>query len=154
MITSNLGPDVVSSRRPLTMILAEDNDSHAKLVMRAMQSNTLNLRIQHLSDGQQVVDLLKELMDDDHASLPELILLDLRLPRMDGMEVLKWIKTSSKFKKIPVVVFSSSENSEEIQRAYSLGANSYLIKPLDYDKLKTLVLEVSKYWLETNQNPG
>jgi len=135
-----------------SMLLAEDNDSHAKLIKRAALNVYHALEIIHLMDGAEVLGYLRDKQERNEI-LPHFLLLDLRLPKVDGMEVLRTIKSDQYLKKLPVVVFSSSENEDEIHEAYELGANSYLIKPIDYEKLKQLIQEISVYWFNYNRAP-
>ena len=142
-----------SHSNSLTLLLVEDNDSHAKLVRRVVSQFCSDINIIHFSDGQSVLDHLQEESLSADPQYPNLLLLDLRLPLIDGLDVLSIIKKDTSLKKIPVVVFSSSENVDEINQAYELGTNSYLIKPIDYEKLKELIGDVSKYWLNLNRIP-
>lgn len=141
---------------PLLILLVEDNSDHAELVIRSMQDHKISNRIKHLKDGAEALDYLfnqGEFSNLAENPNPNLILLDLRLPKIDGLEVLKNIKESEQLKKIPVVILTSSDAEQDIAKAYSHHANSYLVKPMDYTKFVELMQELGFYWLAWNQNP-
>lgn len=141
---------------PLTILLIEDNFSHAELVKRSFQQHRLANRIEHVVDGQQALDYL--LVSDDPAKLeacppPHCILLDLRLPKIDGLEVLRIIKTTPKTEKIPVIVLSTSSAEQDVAKAYKYHANSYVVKPMDFEKFSELMDDLGFYWMAWNQSP-
>lgn len=138
---------------PLTILLVEDNMNHADLIMRSLKGHRVANKIYHVLDGEAALDYLFQ--RDEHAELvnspqPHVILLDLRLPRIDGLEVLKEIKTSDRLYKIPVVVLTTSEAERDIERAYEYHANSYLVKPVDFEKFTRLMDDLCYYWLGWN----
>ena len=135
------------------ILLVEDNEAHAELVIRSMRRHRVANTVYHVSDGQQALDFLCN--RGKYASIatsprPDLVLLDLRIPRIDGLEVLKTIKESPRLKQIPVVVLTSSDNERDITRSYDSHANSYVIKPLDFKKFTDLMQNLGTYWLEWN----
>jgi CheY-like chemotaxis protein len=140
----------------LKIVLVEDNDDHAELVIRNLEANCVANRIIRFVDGESALNFLfqrGEYGNSDVCFTPNLILLDLRLPKVDGLEVLKEIKTSDSLRKIPVVVLTSSEAEKDIAKAYSNYVNSYLVKPLDFDKFTAMMKELGFYWLAWNKNP-
>jgi len=135
-----------------TILLIEDNPDHAEIITRVLFKMMKTIRVFHASDGQQALEMLG-LVQDATASAkiptPRLILLDIRLPKLDGPEVLKSIKASRVLKKIPVIVLTSSERKEEVKKMYALGANSYIVKPGKYEdfmgQLKKLRAYLEEY---------
>ena len=141
---------------PLSILLVEDNPDHAELVMRGFEDNRVANTIYHVSDGEAALDFLLHrglYSDEENAPSPHLILLDLRLPKVDGLEVLKEIKTNEKLHSIPVVVLTTSEAERDVARAYEYHANSYLVKPVDFDKFTKLMRDMGFYWLGWNHHP-
>jgi CheY-like chemotaxis protein len=138
---------------PLIILLVEDNPAHAELVMRALESNRVDNQIHHVIDGEQALDYLHHRGDfaqPGTSPRPQLVLLDLRLPKIDGLEVLKHIKTTEELRSIPTVVLTTSEAERDITKAYDGYANSYLVKPVDFDKFKSLMSDLGFYWLAWN----
>ena len=137
----------------LHILLVEDNDDHAELVIRGMRDCTVANRIHHVSDGEQALDYLFNrgaYTDITTNPRPHLVLLDLRLPRVDGLEVLRSIKTTPSLLRIPVVILTSSDAESDILRAYDFHANSYVVKPLDFKTFTRLIKELGYYWLGWN----
>ncbi len=141
---------------PVLVMLIEDNLDHAELVMRTLQDHRIANRIRHFTDGQTALDYLfrrGEFALPESNPLPHVILLDLRLPRVDGLEVLKTIKEEDTLKSIPVVVLTTSEAEKDVARAYYYHANSYLVKPLGYEEFRKLMEDLGFYWLGWNIQP-
>lgn len=144
------------SGEPLTILLVEDNDDHAELVARSFEDNQVANGIKRACDGEEALDYLfrrGQFKDPASSPVPNLILLDLRLPKVEGLEVLKEIKRTESLKFIPVVVLTSSAAEADVARAYSNYANSYVVKPLDFTKFIQLMKELGFYWLGWNVNP-
>jgi CheY-like chemotaxis protein len=144
------------SGEPLHILLVEDNEAHAELVIRGMRENQVANRIHHVPDGEKALDYLfgrGEYADAQENPRPNLILLDLRLPRVDGLEVLKTIKTTPSLLRIPVVVLTSSDAESDIVKSYDFHANSYIVKPLDFRAFTTLMKDLGFYWLGWNAQP-
>lgn len=141
---------------PLEILLVEDNPAHAELVIRSFEDNRIKNKITHVIDGEQALDYLhhrgqyNELEDNVQ---PDLILLDLRLPKIDGLEVLDQIKTSDDLMSIPVVILTTSDTEMDIAKAYKRHANSYLVKPIDFAQFTQMMDELGYYWLAWNRKP-
>ena len=138
------------------IMLVEDNVDHAELVLRTLESHHLASRVLHFTDGQTALDYLYrrgEFVGSTEAERPHIVLLDLRLPRVDGMDVLKTIKEDPDLKRIPVVILTTSEAEKDVARAYHHHANSYLVKPVGFEDFKKLMDDLGFYWLGWNVNP-
>ncbi len=141
---------------PLVILLVEDNEDHAELVKRQFQVHRIANRIIHVSDGEEALDYLFQkgkYSDSISYPLPNLILLDLRLPKLDGLSVLAEIKKAEHLQIIPTVVLTSSESEKDISSAYRNHVNSFLVKPIDFKKFAALMDELGMYWLGWNTNP-
>lgn len=140
----------------LNILLVEDNEDHAELVQRSFEENRVANRIYWVKDGEEALDFLfhrEGYADSTLSPRPNLILLDLRLPKVDGIEVLVTIKGDETLKVIPVVVLTSSESERDICKVYDCHANSYLVKPIDFEKFTLLMRDLGFYWLGWNKNP-
>lgn len=130
------------------VILIEDNSFDAELIMEVLRAKNVIKKVLWLKDGEEALQLLQ---DGKLLHLkPKLILLDLKLPKVDGIEILKEIKHHPQAKLIPVVVLTSSEHSTDRFASYQTGANSYVVKPINYDEFKSAIEEVGLYWLLRN----
>ncbi|NLC71475.1 MAG: response regulator [Desulfuromonadaceae bacterium] len=141
---------------PLTILLVEDNPAHAELVIRSFESQRVANKIYHVWDGEEALDYLLRrgnYADPEKSPRPNVVLLDLRLPKIDGLEVLREIKNTEGLKRVPVVVLTTSQAEIDASRAYDCHANSYLIKPLDFELFTKLMEELGFYWLGWNYNP-
>lgn len=139
-----------------TILLAEDNSTDALMVQRAFKKAHLMNPVQVVDDGDKAVAYLSgqgPYADRDKYPLPVLLLLDLKLPRRSGLEVLEWLRGQEGLKRLPVVVLTSSKESADVNRAYDLGANSYLVKPVDFDPLLEMVKTLGLYWVVMNEKP-
>lgn len=132
------------------ILLVEDNPDDAGLTLRALKKQHLSNHVLHLHDGEEALNFLfsKSL---DH--FPKLILLDLKMPKVDGIEVLKKIKADNDLRVIPVVVLTSSKEERDIVESYRLGVNAYIVKPVDFEKFANAVSEIGYFWLVLNQPP-
>jgi CheY-like chemotaxis protein len=140
----------------LVILLIEDNPAHAELIRRNFETHRVANRLYHVTDGEAALDYLfrrRAYADPTRSPRPHLILLDLRLPRIDGLEVLKVIKTSQELRPIPVVILTTSEAEQDVVRAYQYYTNSYLIKPVDFADFTALMEELGFYWLAWNYYP-
>lgn len=135
------------------ILYVEDNADHAELVLRHLERHDLRERVVHVDDGERALAYLAS-VEAGAAARPHLVLLDLRLPRVDGMEVLARMKESLTLRDIPVVVFTTSTAERDLRDAYARHANSYVVKPDDSVQLDRVLSEVSRYWLERNRSVG
>jgi DNA-binding response OmpR family regulator len=141
---------------PIIVLLVEDDPAHAEIVRRNFEKSRIANKLIHVSDGQAALDYLycREAFSSPlQAQRPGLILLDLRLPKVDGLEVLKTIKADAALNQIPVVILTTSATESDIARAYDCHANSYLVKPVDFTKFVELMEVLGYYWLVWNQHP-
>jgi CheY-like chemotaxis protein len=140
----------------IEILLVEDNPNDAELAIRALKEHNLANKLVWAKDGAEALDFIfatGAYADRSSNNHPKLILLDLRLPKVDGMEVLQRIKSDEGTKLIPVVVMTSSTEERDIVKSYKLGVNSYLSKPVDFDQFVRMVSEVGLYWLLLNSPP-
>ncbi len=140
---------------PLEILLVEDNPAHAELVMRSFEQNLVANRITHLADGRGALDYLFQQGEykDADIILPHMVLLDLRLPKIDGLDVLKQIKQDQVLKKLPVIILTTSAAEKDVAMAYEFHANSYIVKPMDYEQLVKLMGDLGYYWMVWNFFP-
>jgi two-component system response regulator len=131
------------------ILLVEDNPDDAGLAIRALKKINLANRLLHLEDGQQALDFLFNAKNE----MPRLILLDLKMPKIDGLEVLHRLKTDENKKVIPVVVLTSSKEERDIVESYKLGVNAYIVKPVDFDQFAKAVSDLGLFWMVLNQPP-
>jgi CheY-like chemotaxis protein len=144
------------SRGPLRILLVEDNPDHAELVRRGFEEHSQRVLLTLVPDGEAALDYLfrrGDWSDPARSPRPNLILLDLRLPKLDGFQVLQAVKAESELCNIPTVVLTTSEAEGDMARAYARHANSYLVKPVDFDRFVDLVAEIEGYWLDWNRQP-
>lgn len=140
-----------------TILLAEDGHHDVLLLRRAFRKAELELPLQVVMDGDEAVAYLEgrpPYGDRERYPLPVLLLLDLKLPRRSGLEVLAWLRAEPGLRRLPVVVLTSSREDADVNRAYDLGVNSYLVKPVDFDGLLRLVRSLGLYWATLNERPA
>jgi two-component system, response regulator len=131
------------------ILLVEDRDEDAELTMRALKRAKLTNHVRRACDGAEALDLLL----GDGSVRPRVVLLDLKLPKVDGMEVLRQIKADPRTRKIPVVVLTSSKEDRDLEEAYQLGVNSYIVKPVEFDRFVEAVEQLGLYWSLLNTAP-
>ncbi len=138
---------------PVVILLVEDDPAHAEIVRRNLADFRIANRLEHVHDGQAALDYLRGqgAWAGARPPRPHLVLLDLRLPKVDGIEVLKSIKEDGRLSSIPVVVLTTSDAEADILRAYESHANSYLVKPLDLEQFVSLIDSLGYYWLVWNK---
>ena len=131
------------------ILLVEDSMDDAQLAIRALKKSNLANSLLHLEDGQEAINYLL----DESNTMPRLVLLDLKMPKVDGLEVLRVLKSNEKRKMIPVVMLTSSKEESDIMKSYKLGVNAYIVKPVDFDQFMKAVTELGLFWLTWNQVP-
>ena len=141
---------------PLEILLVEDNPADAELTIRALKKRHLANHLVHVTDGQAALDFLfgtgaYEGRDANHQ--PKVVLLDLKLPKVDGIEVLRQLRADERTKLVPVVVLTSSREDRDLLETYQLGANSYIVKPVDFENFSEAVSKLGLYWLLLNEPP-
>lgn len=148
---------MIAENSEIEILLVEDNMNDAELTIRALRKNKLANSLVHLKDGASALEFLfgtGEFEGRNVNNLPKVILLDLKMPKVDGIEVLRRIKLNDITKKIPVVILTSSKESPDVEKAYFLGANSYIVKPVDFDGFMKGIADLGFYWMLLNQNPA
>ncbi len=141
---------------PVVVLLVEDNADHAELVRRSLGRHQLANRLVWLDNGEAALDYLFRrgpYTDPETFPIPHVMLLDLRLPRVDGLEVLRVVKETPSLNRIPVVILSTSSEDRDIARAYEGHANSYLVKPVEFDQFTRMMTDLGFYWLAWNTKP-
>lgn len=133
---------------PIEILLVEDNSEDAELTLRALRKNNLTNSIRHVTDGEQALEYL---LQTSHR--PKVVLLDLKLPKIHGLEVLQRLREKPATKSLPIVVLTSSQEDRDLARAYELGANSYVVKPVEFDAFVEAVSNLGIYWMLLNQAP-
>ena len=138
------------------ILLVEDNALDAELTTRALKNGGLANKLLWVKDGQEGLDFL--FRHGEYAArentIPRFVLLDLKMPKVDGMEVLRAIKANERTKRIPVVVMTSSQEERDVAQSYDMGANSYVVKPVDFNALAELARQAGYYWLAINRTPA
>lgn len=134
-----------------TILLVEDNPDDEALALRALKKNNLANGVHIARDG---AEALAYLFDEQMRALPQVVLLDLKLPKVDGLEVLRQIRTNERTRLLPVVILTSSREERDLVESYSLGANSYIQKPVDFVQFTEAVAQIGLYWLVMNQAPA
>jgi CheY-like chemotaxis protein len=143
----------MAQRDPVEILLAEDNPGDVKLTRKALDEGSLLNNLHVVEDGVEAMQYLHREGEYADAPLPDLVLLDLNMPRKDGREVLKEIKEDDELCRIPVVVLTSSEAEEDVVRSYELHANAYLTKPVDFDGFLDVIHTLEEFWLEVVKLP-
>ncbi|MEP7279100.1 MAG: response regulator [Bacteroidota bacterium] len=140
------------------LLLVEDNPNDAELTIRQLKKNKMANNLVHVQDGAEAIDFIfstgKFAGQPDHAQRPRIVLLDLKLPKVSGIEVLKRIKEDPRTQSIPVVILTSSKEDLDIQKCHELGANSYIVKPVNFESFAEAIKNLGFYWLLLNQPPS
>lgn len=142
------------SRRPAEILLVEDNPGDAQLAREAFSEGRSEVTLHHVADGDEALAFLAARLADPSLRLPDLVLLDLNLPRTSGREVLSHIKTDPRTSRIPVIVLSTSSAERDVEEAYSMHANCYVAKPIDFDRFLEAIQAVEAFWLHAARLPG
>ena len=143
-------------KNELEIVIVEDNPNDAELMLRSLKKNRLANNMVVLEDGEQALDFIfcrGKYTDRDLSESPKVMFLDLKLPKVGGLEVLKQMKSNEHTRKIPVIVVTSSKEDPDIAAAYNLGANSYVVKPIDFDSFVEKINQIGVYWLAVNEKP-
>lgn len=138
------------------ILLVEDNPRDAEVTIRALRKHKLSNHLVHVTDGQAALDWLfgvGQYAGRDTNHHPKVVMLDLKLPKVDGIEVLRAIRANPATHRLPVVILTSSKEQQDVIQAYDLGVNSYIVKPVDFEKFSTAVAELGHYWVLVNQEP-
>lgn len=138
------------------ILLVEDNKNDAELALMALEESNLSNHVVWLKNGREALDFIfaeGQYADRDIISQPRVILLDLKMPKVDGLEVLRKIRADNRTKKIPVAILTSSKEEKDIIESYELGVNSYIVKPVDFDQFTKSVKDIGYYWALINQPP-
>ena len=147
---------MIDKMKEVEILLVEDNPNDAELAIRALKKNNLANKLLWVKDGAEALDFIFAKGDYSHRDVvngPKVILLDLRLPKVDGMEVLRRVKGDERTKTIPVVVLTSSREDRDIVESYRLGVNSFISKPVEFEAFAKTVSDLGFYWLLVNQPP-
>jgi two-component system response regulator len=143
-----------SPKESVEILLVEDNPDDAMLATLALKESHIVNSITHLKDGAEALDYIfhegvyANLPEDSH---PKVILLDIKMPKVNGIEVLRKVKANDKTKEIPIVIFTSSDEDPDVAECYKLGVNSYVVKPLDFDQFKKAIADIGLYWVVLNR---
>lgn len=135
------------------ILLVEDSASDARLTLEALKEGKLTNLVHHVSDGEEAMAFLRRQGTFANAARPDLVLLDLNMPRKSGLEVLEEIRADDSLKRLPVVILTTSENELDVGRAYDLHANCYITKPVDLDKFIDVVQQIDRFWVSTATLP-
>jgi CheY-like chemotaxis protein len=146
----------MSNHTEVEVLLVEDNPRDAEMVLRTLRKRNLANNVVHVKDGEEALNWIFGIgayADRDPNNHPKVVLLDLKLPKVDGLEVLRGIRGDERTKFIPVVVMTSSREERDVIESYKLGVNSYVVKPMDFERFSAAVAELGHYWLLVNQEP-
>ena len=141
--------------QPILILMADDDEDDRMMTEKAMKKNRLTNEIKFTVDGEDLMDYLlhRKSYSDENAPVPDLILLDLNMPKKDGIEALREIKSNKKLKSIPVIILTTSSAEEDIIKSYDLGVNSFITKPVTFEGLVKVVKEIDNYWFELVKLP-
>ncbi len=146
----------MSENKTVEILLIEDSDQDAELAIRALEKSNVANEIVRLKNGEEALDFIFGKGDYEHRSVmnqPKVVLLDLKMPKVDGLEVLKEIRANEATSKLPVVILTSSKEERDVIKSYELGVNSYIVKPVDFKRFTQAVSEIGLYWVLLNQKP-
>ncbi|MFH0735524.1 MAG: response regulator [bacterium] len=140
-----------------TILLVEDNPDDIALTLRALKKNNIQNRVDVVNDGAEAISYFIDIIktcENEMNGLPTVVLLDLKLPKVDGLEVLKFIRSNEKIRFLPVVILTSSKEEQDLIKSYTFGANSYIRKPVDFNQFMEAVQNLGLYWLLLNEIPS
>jgi two-component system response regulator len=139
--------------KPMDILVVEDNADHVELIIKALRNNNVLNEVYVVTSGEEATDFLHQHGVHVDKPRPGLILLDIKLPGMDGIEFLRRVKADPEFQSIPIVVLTTSGSEEEIAESYRCGANSYIVKPVDFEQFSDVVKKLKLYWMIVNSLP-
>jgi two-component system, response regulator len=142
--------------QPIEILLVEDNDADADLALHALQKSKVGNRIKRVADGEEALDYLfcrGAFSDRSFDAAPRLVLLDLKLPKVDGLQILRELKADPRTKSIPIVLLTASREERDLVDGYQIGVNSYIQKPVNFDQFRDVVRQLGLYWLLINARP-
>ena len=145
------------NQNSVDILLVEDNINDAELAIRQLKKHNMTNNLVHVHDGEEALDFIfgtGKFSDRTIGHPPKLVLLDIKMPKVNGLEVLEKIKSDPRTKKIPVVILTSSKEDPDIQKCYDLGANSYIVKPVNFEGFAEAIKNLGFYWLLLNQPPA
>ncbi|MGB3532615.1 MAG: response regulator [Microcoleaceae cyanobacterium] len=137
-----------------SILLVEDDPNDIILIRRAFRQANFEPTLTVIQDGDAAITYFYQLLENENQPLPELILLDLKLPRRSGLEVLQWLRQQPRLKRLLIVALTASKESSDVNKAYEVGINSYLVKPIAFEELVHLVNLINVYWLQLNEKPN
>lgn len=144
----------MNARSIVDILLVEDSPEDAELTLRALKKHNLSNRVEHVKDGAAALDYIFGTVDGSiEAPLPTIVLLDLKMPKLSGIDVLKRIREDQRTCRLPVVMLTSSREDRDLDEAYSLGVNSYIVKPIDFADFVRTMAQVGMYWALLNEKP-
>ncbi len=136
-----------------SILLVEDNQDDVMITKRALTKGSIQKKLYITNDGEEAIKFIRKEGKYKHFPTPALIILDLKMPKVDGFEVLCKIKNTDNLKSIPVIILTSSERDKDIERAYGLGCNSYIVKPVNFEDFIKIVIEIERYWFIVSKVP-
>ena len=145
----------MTGQNEIEILLVEDNHHEAELTIRSMKKNNLSNKLKHIDDGAEALDFIFSkgvYATKEPSNTPKLIILDLKLPKVDGLEILRQLKADENTRTIPVVVLTSSQEKRDVVECYRLGVNSYLVKPVNFNTFSKAVTDLGLYWMLLNCN--
>lgn len=139
--------------RTAEILLVEDSAADARLTLEALKQGKLTNSVHHVKDGEEAMQFLRRETPFSNMPRPDLVLLDLNMPRKNGLEVLEEIRADDDLKRMPVLILTTSENDDDVQRAYDLNVNCYITKPVELDQFLTIVKQIDTFWLDVATLP-
>lgn len=146
----------MDKNKTVEILLVEDNDNDAEMALRALKKNNISNKVTRLKDGEQALEFLFGTGEFEGRSIhnhPKVILLDLKMPKVDGLEVLKAVRSNKDTEKIPIVMLTSSREERDVVEGYKLGVNSFIVKPVEYNSFMKAVKDIGIYWVLLNELP-
>lgn len=153
-ITNEPLPQIMKLTRPVNILLIEDNPGDVRLTQEAFKEAGIDVHLDVAMDGLKAINMLRKKPPYEDQTVPDLILLDLNLPKLDGREVLEQIKSNNDLRRIPVVILSTSNAEEDVINSYNLHVNCYLNKPVDFDSFFDMIKKIEDFWLQTAVLPS